>query len=73
MKDDSEQSTSPEFISTHPGYDTRLTLFDQWMPEALGRYNEKGGSKCRVIRDEMKRARKLAAQVHDGKEGRRRK
>ena len=37
MKEDTEngnnkhQAPPPEFISTHPGYDTRLTLFDQWM------------------------------------------
>jgi len=62
----------PEFISTHPGYDTRLTLFDMWMPEALERFNKDGGNKCRAIRGEMKRARRLAAEMHDGKEERRR-
>ena len=77
MKEDTEngnnkhQAPPPEFISTHPGYDTRLTLFDQWMPDALQRYEADGGMKCRMIRDEMKRARKLAAVMHDRKEGRR--
>ena len=77
MKEDTEngnnkhQDPPPEFISTHPGYDTRLTLFDQWMPDALQRYEADGGMKCRMIRDEMKRARKLAAVMHDRKEGRR--
>lgn len=76
MKEDAEDGTNgnrappPEFISTHPGYDTRLTFFDQWMPDALERFNKDGGNKCRAIRDEMKRARRLAAEMHDGKKGR---
>jgi len=78
MKEDAEgggargknAAPPPEFVSTHPGYDTRLTLFDQWMPDALVRFNEDGGNKCRAIREEMKRARRLAAEMHDGKEGR---
>ena len=75
MKDDAENENGgkiqpPEFISTHPGYDTRLTLFDHWMPDALERYNRDGGNKCRAIRGEMKRARRLAADMHGVKEGR---
>jgi len=50
MKDDSgnngnNQASPPEFISTHPGYDTRLTFFDQWMPDALERFNKDVGNK----------------------------
>merc|ERR1711862_271120 len=75
MKDDAENENGskaqpPEFISTHPGYDTRLTLFDQWMPDALERYSEGGGNKCRAIRGEMRRARRLAANMPNRKEGR---
>ncbi|KAL9182715.1 hypothetical protein ACHAXT_003994, partial [Thalassiosira profunda] len=78
MKEDSEgggkngQTPPPEFISTHPGYDTRLSMFDSWMPSALERFERDGGNQCRAIRGEMKRARKLAAELHDDKEGRRR-
>ena len=73
MKNDVEnEGQPPEFISTHPGYDTRLTLFDQWMPDALTLYNKDNGNKCRAIRDEMIRARRIAALMHDGKEGKRR-
>jgi len=65
MQDDSGQMMPPEFLSTHPSYDTRLTLFEKWMPEAIERYERDGGSKCSVIRSEMKRARIVAAQMHD--------
>lgn len=69
MRDDggkrSATSTPPEWISTHPGHDTRLSYFDQWMPDALDRYNRDGGNKCRAIREEMKRARKVAAMMHN--------
>ena len=59
--------TPPEFVSTHPGYDTRLSKFDEWMPAAMERFNKDGGQKCFAIRQEMKRARSLAAQMHDKK------
>lgn len=69
MRDDggkrSATATPPEWISTHPGYDTRLSYFDQWMPDAMDRYNMDGGNKCRAIREEMKRARKVAAMMHN--------
>lgn len=65
--DDGNRSvaTPPEFVSTHPGYDTRLTNFDQWMPAAMERFNRDDGQKCFAIRQEMKRARSLAAKMHD--------
>ena len=60
--------TPPEFVSTHPGYETRLSKFDEWMPAAMQRFNRDDGQKCFAIRQEMKRARSLAAAIHDGKE-----
>lgn len=60
--------TPPEFVSTHPGYDTRLSKFDEWMPAAMKRFNRDDGQRCFAIRQEMKRARLLAAQMHDGRE-----
>ena len=49
----------PEFISTHPSYDTRLTNFDDWLPQAMEKINADGGYKCQRIRNEMKKARLL--------------
>ena len=65
---DKSTATPPEFISTHPGYETRLSNFDEWMPTAMERFNRNDGQKCRAIRQEMKRARSLAAKSHDDKE-----
>ncbi|KAL3774274.1 hypothetical protein ACHAW5_005945 [Stephanodiscus triporus] len=59
-------SLRPEWISTHPGCDAHLSQFDKWMPEALERFNLGGGVKCRSIREEMKRARRLAVEMRDG-------
>ncbi|KAL7476194.1 hypothetical protein ACHAW6_002072 [Cyclotella cf. meneghiniana] len=58
----------PEFVSTHPGYETRLSNFDEWMPGAMERFNRDDGKKCFAIRQEMKRARSMAAKMHDGRE-----
>ena len=59
----------PEFVSTHPSYDTRLSKFDDWMPDALSQFNADGGYKCRHIRQEMKKVRILAAQDAARREG----
>lgn len=53
----------PEFISTHPSYDTRISNFDEWMPNALEIYNADAGYKCQRIRREMKLAREQAARL----------
>ena len=55
--------TPPEFMSTHPGYDTRISNLDLWMPEALEIYNADAGYKCNRIRKEMKLAREHANQL----------
>ena len=52
----------------HPSYDTRLSNFDKWLPEALDKYNEDGGYKCQRIRNEMKLARKHAAALASKRE-----
>lgn len=62
-------ASPPEFASTHPSYDTRLSKFDDWMPDALSQFNADGGYKCRQIRKEMKKARVLAAQDAVRREG----
>lgn len=73
MKEDGGKRSAPppEFISTHPGYDTRLSYFDKWMPDAIARYNRDGGNKCHAVREEMKRAREVAASIHNIAERRR--
>lgn len=53
----------PEFISTHPNYDSRLTNFKKWMPDAMEIYNADNGLKCKHLRHEMSLDRKKAAQV----------
>ena len=60
MKNDSStqgQEIPPEFLSTHPSYETRLSKFDEWMPDAMAKFNADGGSKCVSVRREMKAAR----------------
>lgn len=69
MKSDSGDKMPPEFISTHPSYDTRLTKFDEWMPEALAEFNADGGMKCRRVREEMQRARRHAAEMAARRDG----
>lgn len=66
---DSNTGSSPEFISTHPSYDTRLTNFDDWLPGAMEKYNSDGGYKCQRIRREMKAARQQAAILAQNQEG----
>ena len=65
----SAAASPPEFVSTHPSYDTRLSKFDDWMPDALSRFNADGGYRCRQIRREMEKARVLAAQDAARREG----
>jgi predicted Zn-dependent protease len=33
-----------EFLSTHPGHETRIEQLNKWMPEALAIYQTKSGS-----------------------------
>mmetsp|Transcript_42269 Transcript_42269/g.128232 ORF Transcript_42269/g.128232 Transcript_42269/m.128232 type:complete len:84 (-) Transcript_42269:437-688(-) len=68
MKSGNGNKTPPEFVSTHPSYDTRLTNFDEWMPDALAEFNADGGMKCRHVRQEMKRARRHAAEMASRRE-----
>jgi predicted Zn-dependent protease len=30
----------PEFLSTHPSHDTRISDLNKWMPEAMGYYKK---------------------------------
>ena len=60
----------PEFMSSHPSYDTRLNNFDLWMPNALEVFNADAGYKCSRIRNEMKMARAHANKLANQRERR---
>ena len=62
-KQRSPSSSPPEFMSTHPSYDTRLQNLASWMPDAEAKLNIDDGLKCKHVREEMKVARKLALQA----------
>lgn len=51
-------------------YETRLSNFDFWLPEARGKYNADGGYRCQRIRNEMKLARQHANQMASRREAR---
>jgi metalloendopeptidase OMA1, mitochondrial len=59
MKSDHEHSVKapPEFLSTHPSHETRTKSFDDWLPEAMSRYD---AERCSVIREQMQAARQAA-------------
>eukprot|EP00549_Striatella_unipunctata_P010341 CAMPEP_0118714498 /NCGR_PEP_ID=MMETSP0800-20121206/26227_1 /TAXON_ID=210618 ORGANISM="Striatella unipunctata, Strain CCMP2910" /NCGR_SAMPLE_ID=MMETSP0800 /ASSEMBLY_ACC=CAM_ASM_000638 /LENGTH=71 /DNA_ID=CAMNT_0006620311 /DNA_START=151 /DNA_END=366 /DNA_ORIENTATION=+ len=61
MKNAEKQgSAPPEFMSTHPSYDSRLSNFDKWIPELNLRDHD---IRCARIREDMVQARKVAAQA----------
>jgi metalloendopeptidase OMA1, mitochondrial len=49
----------PEFLSTHPSHESRLTNFDKWIPGAMTIFED--GDRCRKIRRDMSLARQAAA------------
>lgn len=59
----------PEFLSTHPSHDTRISNFDQWLPIAMQEYESDFGGRCRHVRQEMGQARQQAARVATSREG----
>jgi len=77
MKNDAtnENKAPPEFLSTHPSHDTRISNFDTWLPDAMKVYHGDGDSylgsgssssessspRCRHVREQMKEARNHAA------------
>jgi len=60
----------PEFLSTHPSNKTRISNFDQWLPDARSIYNSDNGDRCRRLRYEMKVARAEANRLAFAREGR---
>lgn len=65
MKEGAAGSSSPpEFLSTHPSHETRISNFDNWMPDAMKVFEGDAfsdGDRCRHVRQQMKAARKKAA------------
>jgi len=51
----------PEFLSTHPSNATRITQFENWMPDAMLEYEGEFGDRCSSVRSDMQAARQLAA------------
>jgi predicted Zn-dependent protease len=54
-------STGPEFLSTHPSHDTRISNFDNWLPDAMREFKSDFGDRCRNVRRDMALARQEAA------------
>jgi metalloendopeptidase OMA1, mitochondrial len=64
----------PEFLSTHPSHQHRISNFDEWLPDAMKVYNGQdninnnnnemsfGPDRCHDVRSKMSMARKHAAQ-----------
>lgn len=59
---DGTRGAPPEFISTHPSHDTRISNFDQWIPGAMTIYDSDMGERCHRVREDMAQARVAAAQ-----------
>lgn len=63
-----EQGTPPQFLSTHPSHDSRLTQMEAWLPEANSVWQrDDEGATCRHLREEMAWARQIAAQRAPGR------
>ena len=43
------KSKPPEFLSTHPGYQTRLNNLQRWLPEAMTYYNSSAKAQNKAI------------------------
>lgn len=60
MKDGS-RGAPPQFLSTHPSHDTRISTFDDYMSDAVAVYGSDGGMRCQQVREEMAKERYMAA------------
>ena len=63
MKEGEGYAHPPQFLSTHPSNDTRISNFSDasFMGDAINNFNAENGSRCRQIRQEMRKARQVAA------------
>ena len=60
---------APEFLSTHPSHDTRISNFDNWLPDAMKEFESDVGERCRHVRRDMALARQHAARSAALQEG----
>lgn len=60
-EEQSQSAAPPEFLSTHPSHGSRIANFDKWTPQAMAKYQAGNGERCRVVREQMTMARKVAA------------
>jgi predicted Zn-dependent protease len=60
---------APEFLSTHPSHDTRISNFDNWLPDAMREFESDLGDRCRHVRRDMALARQYAARSAALQEG----
>eukprot|EP00546_Thalassionema_frauenfeldii_P018667 CAMPEP_0178895630 /NCGR_PEP_ID=MMETSP0786-20121207/697_1 /TAXON_ID=186022 /ORGANISM="Thalassionema frauenfeldii, Strain CCMP 1798" /LENGTH=169 /DNA_ID=CAMNT_0020565889 /DNA_START=99 /DNA_END=608 /DNA_ORIENTATION=+ len=60
-KNHGEQRQPPEFLSTHPAHESRIEHLEQWLPDAQRLYHGEDGIRCRLVRQQMKEARRVAA------------
>lgn len=56
-----KQQQPPEFLSTHPSHESRISNFDKWIPDAMRLFESDGGERCRRVRRDMALARQHAA------------
>jgi predicted Zn-dependent protease len=62
MKSGGETGAAPpEFLSTHPSHDSRISNFDKLIPQAMTTFQADYGERCHEIRQKMSMARKAAA------------
>eukprot|EP00548_Thalassiothrix_antarctica_P014546 CAMPEP_0194176554 /NCGR_PEP_ID=MMETSP0154-20130528/10453_1 /TAXON_ID=1049557 /ORGANISM="Thalassiothrix antarctica, Strain L6-D1" /LENGTH=212 /DNA_ID=CAMNT_0038890781 /DNA_START=196 /DNA_END=831 /DNA_ORIENTATION=+ len=65
QEEDGLSSRIPEYLSTHPSHDCRISQLDDWLPQAIRTY--KGDDyfgaphRCQQVREDMAQARQAAA------------
>ena len=58
-----DHGSPPQFLSTHPSHDSRLTQMEEWLPAANSVWKrDDEGATCRQLREEMAWARQVASQ-----------
>ena len=64
------ENMPPEFMSTHPSHDRRISQFDEWLPSAMKAFEgDDFGKSCHQVRENMARARAIAAAEAAKREG----
>lgn len=57
--DENDAAQPPEFLSTHPSHESRISKFDTYMPDVMATFEN--NERCAVVRQQMERARRAAA------------